>query len=64
MSGPGHALADMDWPERLRDLARRVERNVPNGGDPERFHVDKSEIADDLRRIAQEAEYGPTQDRS
>ena len=36
----------------LRDLAARVERNVPHHRDPERFHAEKSEIAAALRRLA------------
>jgi hypothetical protein len=36
----------------LRDLAARVERNVPHHRDPERFHAEKSEIASELRRLA------------
>ena len=36
----------------LRDLAARVERNVPHHRDPERFHAEKSEIAAALRQIA------------
>ena len=47
---------DMGWPERLAELARRVQRNVLSCTDPERFHVEKSEIIHDLRRIAKEAE--------
>lgn len=39
-------------PELLRKLAARVERNVPNHRDPEAFHVEKSEIACELRRLA------------
>ena len=38
--------------ERLRDLATRVERNVPQHRDPHAFHVEKSEIACELRRLA------------
>lgn len=36
----------------LRDLAARVERNVPHHREPERFHSEKSEIAAALRRLA------------
>lgn len=39
-------------PELLRKLAARVERNMPNHRDPEAFHVEKSEIACELRRLA------------
>jgi hypothetical protein len=43
---------DMDWQARLRDIARRVERNVPDARAPERFHEEKSEIAGKLRKLA------------
>lgn len=36
----------------LHDLASRVERNVPHHRDPEQFHIEKSEIASELRRLA------------
>lgn len=36
----------------LRDLARRVDRNIPHHRDPEQFHIEKSEIASELRRLA------------
>ncbi len=39
-------------PSALRDLAARVERNVPHHREPERFHAEKSEIAAALRRLA------------
>lgn len=42
--------------ERLQELARRVDRNVPAHRDPEAFHTEKSEIAEQLRRAAKEAE--------
>lgn len=44
--------------DRLHDLARRVEVNKPLHNDPERFHAEKSEIAADLKRIAQEVLVG------
>jgi len=37
---------------RLADLASRVDRLSPSHHDPERFHVEKSEIVHDLRRLA------------
>lgn len=46
-------------PEILRKLAARVDRNVPNHRDPEAFHVEKSEIAGELRRLA-DGESGTT----
>jgi len=39
----------------LRDLASRVDRNVPQHRDPEKFHIEKSEIASELRRLAKSA---------
>jgi hypothetical protein len=40
--------------ERLDELARRVRRLSPDRRDPERYHLDKSEIERDLRRLARE----------
>jgi hypothetical protein len=40
------------------DLARRVRRLVPDHRDPERFHLDKSEIAGELHRLALTLERG------
>jgi hypothetical protein len=37
----------------LEDLAQRVSRLVPSHRDPERFHLDKSEIVEDIRRLSQ-----------
>lgn len=42
-------------PDKLDELARRVGRLAPCRRDPERFHVEKSEIAHELRRLAQHA---------
>jgi hypothetical protein len=39
--------------ETLLDLADRVRRLGPDRRDPERFHVEKSELAAELRRLAQ-----------
>jgi hypothetical protein len=36
----------------LKDLARRVARLAPSHRDPERYHVEKSEIVAELRRLA------------
>lgn len=41
-------------PEKLLELAKRVERNVPRHGDPEAFFVEKDEIARGLEELAQE----------
>ena len=41
--------------KRIEEIADRVRRLVPSRHDPERFHVEKSEIEHDLRRLAREA---------
>lgn len=41
--------------ERLAELAARVVQNEPDRRDPERFHCEKSDIAHQLRKIAEEA---------
>ena len=38
----------------LEQLADRVRRLRPDRRDPERYHVDKSEIERELRRMARE----------
>ena len=38
----------------LVEIADRVRRLVPSRHDPEKFHVEKSEIEHDLRRLARE----------
>ena len=38
----------------LSDLAHRVARLCPDHRNPERFHLDKSEIVAALRRLARE----------
>ncbi len=38
----------------LVEIAERVRRLVPSHRDPERFHVEKSEIEHELRRLARE----------
>jgi hypothetical protein len=43
---------DADLAAKLRALAGRVRRNVALRRDPERFHVDKSCIAQDLEHLA------------
>ncbi len=40
------------------DLARRVVRLSPSPRNPDRFHEEKSEIANELRRLAVELEHG------
>jgi hypothetical protein len=39
-------------PHALIKLADRVRRLSPSHRDPERFHIDKSEIEAELRRLA------------
>lgn len=39
----------------LEEIAERIRRLVPSHRDPERFHVEKSEIEHQLRRLAREA---------
>lgn len=55
MRSIGEIVSGMGWSDRLRKLARQVERLEPDRRDPEKFHVDKSEIAGELKRIAKEA---------
>jgi hypothetical protein len=43
----------------LRALADRVRRNVPHRRDPERFHVEKSCVCQDLERLARRFEERP-----
>lgn len=38
-------MSTADVAAKLRALADRVRRNLPMNGDPERFHLEKSEIA-------------------
>jgi len=42
--------------ERLAELARRVQANIIGRHDPEKFHVEKDEIAHELRRIVRKME--------
>ncbi|KQT53679.1 hypothetical protein ASG43_17740 [Aureimonas sp. Leaf454] len=44
--------------DELRKLAERVARLTISRRDPHRFFEDRSEIAHDLRRLAEEARYG------
>jgi len=45
--------------EILADLARRVARLSPDRRDPEKYHMEKSEIAAALRRIASQRSSDP-----
>jgi hypothetical protein len=42
--------------ETLREIASRVDRNLPRHGNPEAFHSEKSEISHDLRQMAKRLE--------
>lgn len=39
-------------PDTLEALAERVRRLSPSRRDPEQFHIEKSELAAELRRLA------------
>ena len=45
--------------DRLATLAARVARLSPDRHDPERFHMDKDDIARQLRRMARDLERAP-----
>ncbi|WP_189343744.1 MULTISPECIES: hypothetical protein [unclassified Mesorhizobium] len=42
----------MTLADRLHEIADRLARLVPSHRDPHRFHEDKSELVDALRRLA------------
>lgn len=42
----------VDLADTVRQLADRVARNEPQHRDPERFHLEKSDIAHQLRAVA------------
>jgi hypothetical protein len=48
---PSHTLSPSN-PGTLEDLAERVRRLSPDRRDPEQFHIEKSELAAELRRLA------------
>jgi hypothetical protein len=61
MSEPAsYLLADLiggsEAADKIASLAERVRRLTPSHRDPERFYLDRSEIAAELRRIAREME--------
>jgi hypothetical protein len=55
---------DADIAAYLRALAERVHRNVPLRHNPERFHVEKACIAQDLELLAQWLEDKAERDKS
>lgn len=44
-------------PSALEIIARRVARLAPSHRDPERFHVEKSEIVFELRKLSKKGKY-------
>jgi hypothetical protein len=54
ISTPELMAIDFSAPAEMMRLAERVRRLAPSHCDPERFHLDKSEIAAELRRLARE----------
>ena len=40
--------------EKLEELVHRLGRLCPDHRDPERFHIEKSEIAQELRKLAKQ----------
>lgn len=50
-----HHIASAD---RLRNLSRRIGRLSPNWRDPEAFFEERSEIEQELRRVAREINHG------
>lgn len=58
MRDPLSFTARPDPAEAIRSLAAKVARLAPDHRDPERFHIDKSEVVAELRRLAREVEHG------
>jgi len=52
------AVSDVSAPLRLIALADRLRRLGPSHRDPERFHIDKSEIEAELRLLARRITHG------
>lgn len=52
------AVSDVSAPLRLIALADRLRRLGPSHSDPERFHIDKSEIEAELRLLARRITHG------
>ena len=51
-------VSDVSAPHTLALIADKVRRLSPSHRDPERFHMDKSEIERDLRRLARTVTHG------
>ncbi len=52
-------VSGVSAPHTLTMIADKVRRLSPSHRDPERFHIDKSEIEADLRRLAKERPHCP-----
>lgn len=52
------AVSGVSAPHTLALIADKVRRLSPCHRDPERFHIDKSEIERDLRRLAKVVTHG------
>lgn len=53
-----YPVTDVTAPHALTTLADKVRRLSPSHRDPERFHIDKSEIEAELRRLAKGGRHG------
>lgn len=53
-----NAITRNDTWQKIGELADRLRRLCPDHRDPERFHIEKSEIEHELRRLASSA--GPS----
>lgn len=56
MKSIADVLTDMQWPQRLRDIASGIRSNVPRSSNPEAFHERKSELENQAMIIADEIE--------
>lgn len=48
----GVVLKEIGWDRKLADLANRIERMEPRRVDPDRYFEEKSEIANELRKMS------------
>jgi hypothetical protein len=53
-----YPVTDVTAPQTLARIAEKVRRLSPSQRDPEQFHIDKSEIEADLRRLAKGGRHG------
>ncbi len=52
----GTALSKQDDIETLKAVQRRVASNVPRHGNPEAFHIEKSEIVEAIKGVVKRME--------